>query len=292
MNSFAIIITHYGDVKKTEACVRSISEQEYGNYQIVVIDNSNNFSSSDNSVLICSNENRGYGNAVNVGIKKALELGFENFLIMNNDLILERNFLSEFFAAFDVSDKIIAVPRIHYASGKNKIWFNGGYVSRTFWEGVHKDIDKEISKVQIPQNAENIDFFTGACFFINRETYETIGEFDETFFLYYEDLDYSLKAAREGVKIIYVPSAVCYHDVSFSTSRKNGLLKFGKKIYYYRIRNKMIILKRYSSFPANLIAWSSLIVKFSKYFFGFLILMKKDELLCAVKGLADGFKEN
>ncbi len=151
-----------------------------------------------------------------------------------------------------------------------RIWFNGGYVDKFRMEGKHYDIDKDENEIK-QRDFRETDFFTGAAFYIAAETFNTIGGFDEKFFLYYEDLDFSLRAKQNGITILFLPELQLFHLVSANTRKsERSLIKFKNEVYFSRIKNKIIIIKRYAIGIYFVTSSISLILKILKYFAMFL----------------------
>jgi GT2 family glycosyltransferase len=65
------------------------------------------------------------------------------------------------------------------------------------------------------------DFVTGCCFLAPRSTFETIGLFDEQFTMYYEDFDFSFRVRESGEKILVIPEAKAWHNVSTSSGGRD-----------------------------------------------------------------------
>jgi hypothetical protein len=80
---------------------------------------------------------------------------------------------------------------------------------------------------------EEVGAASGAAFAIRRELFETLGGFDEAFFMYMEDTDLSLRARLAGWRIVYVPESIVYHDYR---------LTFGPQKTYYQERNRYRML--------------------------------------------------
>jgi len=288
MHNLAVIIVHYGNVDKTKECLTSVFSQSVLPEKIIVVDNSGNLQKMENIIILKQNENRGFARAVNIGIKKAIELGFERFLIMNNDVYLSKNFLSKIEKITQYQENVIIVPQIRYFNKPKIIWFDGGKINLWKLEGEHFNINKAVGESSSTEALIKIDFFTGACFYLNKNVFEKIGKFDEKYFLYYEDLDYSFRTKNAKVDIVYVSNAICFHAVSFSTSIKDGMLNYRPEIYYYRIRNKIIVIKKYGRWFNKFTATVFLVAKFLKYFWGLLLLLKIKQLKLVLKGLRDG----
>ena len=109
----------------------------------------------------------------------------------------------------------------------------------------HRGVD-EVDKGQY-DSALEIDFATGCCMCIPRSVLETVGLFDDTLYLYFEDADLSQRILRAGWKIIYQPKAVIWHVNAASGGGSGSPLHD-----YYLTRNRMVFGMRYASFRTKL----------------------------------------
>ncbi|MBC7804646.1 MAG: glycosyltransferase family 2 protein, partial [Akkermansiaceae bacterium] len=89
------------------------------------------------------------------------------------------------------------------------------------------------------------DFVVGCGMLVRRDVWETVGFFDERFFLYYEDSDLCFRAARAGYWCVTVPSVRLYHRVSRSTSADS------EQTLYYMRRNALLFLQKNGSFAGR-----------------------------------------
>lgn len=100
------------------------------------------------------------------------------------------------------------------------------------------------NKRHFDDNLTEVGAVSGAAFAIRRELYEALGGFDESFFLYMEDSDLSLRARLAGYRCLYVPSARIYHDYR---------LCFGLEKIYYQERNRYAMLLKAFRWPTLLV---------------------------------------
>ncbi len=292
-DKLALIIVHYGNSTVTVNCINSISVPEDIKFKIIVMDNSGNFSLPERSNIatIKNKRNIGYPAAVNKGIDIAIKLNFRIFLVMNNDVILGENFISLILNAIkNKEEKIIVAPLILQNKRQKLIWFGGGKIQQLLLEGKHLGKNKTFGKYNCRLQPEFITFFSGALFLITFGAFQSIGHFREDFFLYYDDVDYSLRAERKNIPIIFNPYAVAFHLESVNTLNEHNLIKFKKVVYYYRIRNKIKLIKQYGSFPGKLIASLFLSVKYFKYLVGSFLTGEKLLRKIVIKGFFDGIK--
>lgn len=239
-----IVVLNWNGLDDTRECIRSLQDNTYANYKIVVVDNA----SADNSreilrkefpsaTIIANETNLGFAGGNNVGISYSLKNGADYILLLNNDTAVEKDFLSELIAKAETERKIgLLEPKICYYSERDTIWFAGGKVSRLKISGTHVGLNKkDDGKFDV---MKEVDYLTGCCLLIKRSVFENIGKLSEDYFLYYEDTDFCLRAKKAGFKCIYVPKSRIYHKVSRST-------KPGSPSYiYYHTRNGLMLAAR------------------------------------------------
>lgn len=250
----AVVLVNYKTAKDTIACVQSIQKTKDAPH-IIVVDNGSQDeiiqelrSACPGLDLVSLGVNVGFSASNNIGIKKALRMGAEVVYILNNDTQVDPNL---FFRAYRyvTGKNRIAGAKIYYAKGyeyhpeqRNKgniLWYAGGYFD---WQAVisrHIGVDEE-DRGQYDK-VKSVDFITGCFIAIPRQVFKKIGMFDEPFFLYLEDSDFSLRALKQGIEVMYNPNLVLYHLNSSSTIVGSPLVD------YYMTRNRFLIGKRYGS---------------------------------------------
>lgn len=261
-NSVAIIIVNWNNSKDTVDCIESIKRITYKNYKIFLVDNGSDddsflkfqslYTGTGNIEIIKLNENIGFSGGNNVGIKAAINGNFDYVMLLNNDTIVEANFLDELIKVGESDEKIGVVgPKIYFHSDPMRIWYGGGDFT---WlgGGRHLQYDK-IDENPNETEPKETKYMTGCAFLVKSEVLKKVGLMPEEFFLYYEDTDWSLSIRRAGYKIIYAPAAKIYHKVSRTTSRLGN-----SKIHYYHIRNALLLSKRQAPkiILAGIYVWS------------------------------------
>ncbi len=267
----SIIILNWNGWQDTLECLDSLKKITYPNYEVIIIDNSSTNESVEklkaqseklkvegkSYKFIENKENFGFAGGNNPGIKYAIENKADYVLLLNNDTIVDSGFLEKLVKAGE-SDRNFGIigPKIYYETDKNRIWFGGGYFS---WlgGGRHLEFDK-IDNKPLDETIKEVDFITGCCLLIKREVIEKIGLMNESFFLYYEDTEWSLRARKYGYKVIYAPASRIWHKVSRSVKPKTN-----PAVHYYHIRNALLLSKLHAS---KIIIGFIYIWSFFKYF--------------------------
>ena len=186
-------------------------------------------------IAIKSDKNLGFAGGNNLGIKAAK--GKYIFLV-NNDTIFKEFKVQALINRLESSDDIgIVCPKIRFAWGNNPIQFTG-YTPLSKITIRNQAIGYgEEDKGQY-EKAHPTPYAHGAAMLIKREALEKIGLMPECYFLYYEELDWSMMFARAGYQIWYEPACTIYHKESQATGRNSPLRT------YYITRNRLLLVKR------------------------------------------------
>jgi len=244
-----IVILNWNGFKDTSELLESLSEVTYRNYKVVIIDNNSlkyeveqlDKNYGDKTHIIYCEENLGFSGGNNVGIKYSLESNADYILLLNNDVIVEPNFLEILLNKFNTDSKSgVVAPRINYFNEPNKIWTEGGKISRIRGSGFAVSDKLE---TEIPQTDRNVNFVSGCCMLIKREVFRNVGLFDERYFLYVEDTDFCYRLNKAGYKIYVTPRSKIYHKVN-----RSAIKNFSELPLYYTTRNRLYFAKK--NFPA------------------------------------------
>lgn len=220
----AIVILHYGSRSTTKACLQKLAKKIEDNSLILINNTQDDLTDLAKIIphtkLINNNQNLGFAKGVNQGIIAALkDKSIQAVLLMNNDLSLTYGTLTQLALTFGKhSSAGIVSPILKHSLGFD--W--GGKFSK--WSGMVKHKNWENS----PKTTLSVDHVAGAAMLIKREVFEKIGYFDERFFLYFEDLDFCLRALEAHYTIHINPSVVAEHEVSAGSNL------FGRTRYQWK----------------------------------------------------------
>lgn len=216
---------------------------EYTKDESESIKNKKQISDSTSKILtlIKNDKNYGFAEGNNIGMRYALnELNPNYILLLNNDTVVDKDFLNELVDTGESSVDIgIIGPKIYYYDKPDVIWGIGGKIDWKFARGLHVGIN-EIDKDQYNKMRE-FDYISGSAFLIKREVIDKIGLMDKKFFLYFEETDLALRASQKGYKNVHAPGAKIWHKVSKSgggLSKTIGL--------YYITRNRWLFMKKWA----------------------------------------------
>lgn len=226
----AIITVVYNNYTVLADFFTSLESQDTSRFHVYVIDLSTEPQEYQYVpfATVLKGPNRGYAFGANFGVQKATEDGYSRYVIINSDVFVASNFIEQVTKALDENPKAIIGAKIYYAPGyeyhKDRypkeaigkiIWFGGGEIDWSNMITKHIGVD-EVDSPSFTEKKE-VDFITGCFMAYDKSVVETVGEWDESWFLYYEDTDYCVRAARLGVKIIYIPEIVLWHKNAQST---------------------------------------------------------------------------
>ena len=266
MTKIAIIVLNWKQPKLTVDTISSLLKINHSSfdYEIVLIDNG----SPDNSLKIFNRKyknnklikilntktNLGYvGN--NFGINYALDNNFNFIVLLNNDVIVDPNFLEELLRESNNYD--ILGPKIYFASGfefhKNRyqkkdlgkvIWSMGGLIDWKNIYGSNISVDK-VDHGQFNKINDNVDFISGCCLMASSGVFKTVGLLDKNYFMYLEDVDFCQRAKKSNLKLACIPQSIIWHINS-------GSSKSGSDLHdYFITRNRIYFAYKYAGLRAK-----------------------------------------
>ncbi len=243
MKILIVIVNHNGK-NLLEKNLPYILKTEGVNYDICVVDNN----STDDSVsflekeypqikVMQSKENLGYGRAHNLALEKYPD--YDYYVFMNNDIRVTPSWLVKMLKVFDIKEKIGAVgPKILLSKNKDGravinsagMDINNHHMAYDRYEG---EYDQEKYSV-----VEKVDGICGAVMLVSKEVLEKVKGFHPKMFLYYEDVDLSLRIRDAGYDIYYCGNSVVYHDHMASTKNLGSF-----KRNWMNMKNRYVSIK-------------------------------------------------
>lgn len=242
----SVVIPNFNGEIFLRDCLESLFKQSFTEFEVIVVDNG----SCDKSlsilkefpaVIIENKENLGFAAAVNQGIKKAKG---RYIVLLNNDVICDVNWLKNLVESANKSQKeeMLFASKTLKAKEKDIIDNTGDNLGYT---GMPYSLNSgEKNNGQFKEKSY-IFSAPGVASLYKRELFPKIGYFDESFFAYYEDTDFSFRAQLAGYKAVFVPEAKVYHLGGATASKINNFQR------YYGIRNFLFLIIK--DMPAGLV---------------------------------------
>ena len=284
----SIIILNWNGKEDTIECLESLKNITYPNYEILIVDNGSTDGSTEffekkypSIEIIKNQENLGFAEGNNVGVYKVIERGTEYLLLLNNDTIVDPEFLTELVVVAESNERIgIVGPMIYFYDKKDVIQSFGSkfikFTGKIYTYGCGLQDKGQFNKT------EEKELITGCVMLINKEVIEKIGCFDPVYFAYWEDVDLCTRTLKSNYKIVVTPKSKVWHKGSKSTG---GYMN--KNAYYYHVRNS--IYYYYKNRPKLYAIY--IVYLLSIYFIsliGFSIIKNKFDLLESfIKGIRD-----
>lgn len=216
----SVVILNWNGKNDTLACLTSLEYTEAPSFDMIVVDNG----STDDSVveikkrfpqviLLETGQNLGYAGGNNVGIDYAIKQGADLILLLNNDTIVGRHFITSLLkSAQDHPMRgVIGAYPIRMADPE-KIDHLGGR-----WNNTTATFD--LIGLGAPRGFKNyqpLDYVCGCSILIRKQVFEKIGLLEPTFFLFWEEADFCMRAKKAGFEIGVCYEAELLHKVSAS----------------------------------------------------------------------------
>ncbi|MEI6123986.1 MAG: glycosyltransferase [Bacteroidota bacterium] len=255
MSTTCICILNYNNGQKTINCLASVLKQTVENYRIIIIDNNSDdgssliidefaeqhkmqlryikttelpttlFKTSSEIVFLRASRNGGYSFGNNWGIRAAQSCGlFTHVLIINNDVVLKPSFLEEMLKQYQLLANRFDTELI--ALGATEMGGSGGVHHHGF-HYIHLLTGITVFKPCFP----SFKYIVGACIFLPIHA----PLMDESFFLYFDDVQYTKILLRNNFLIQNYPDAVFVHDVGGTPKRNTQLLIYKSLLRFYRL---------------------------------------------------------
>lgn len=242
----SIVIVNYFTDQKTLGLIKTLASQPE-EFRLILVDNGANEVGKIEEYLrrefpkpyvyYNPGHNLGFGAAVNLGAKKAMSLKDDWIMLLNTDLSIPDDYMAQ-------------VNRLLTSQGDNFRIFGlplreGGrvaYAGRIRW--LRHTLPHVYSKEEVKKG----DYAIGGAMIIGSKVFESIGMFDENYFMYFEDADFSLRASRNKVAIIFPDLTPVTHEVMGSSKKNSPLLLrwHYRNSLYFNFTHGHIVIKIFS----------------------------------------------
>jgi GT2 family glycosyltransferase len=280
MSSVSAIIPTWNRADLLKSILTNLRSQSRVPDQIIVIDNGSNDESQIvarefDVDLVVFPENRGFAVAVNEGIHHAIG---DWILIVNNDVVLEPEWLQRLIASAEREHALFAVGKLLRPFKASELDGSWDLVSRAAyaWRCGYGKRDGAVWSTP-----RRISFAPMTAAVFRRDVFQQIGTLETRFESYYEDVDFGVRCALAGLEGIYEPAAVALH------MSKTTLGRSAARVYYLTARNQIFILAKYYSNRTLLrFAWPILAGQVLALF----AAAKQRNFFAALRGKWDGLR--
>jgi GT2 family glycosyltransferase len=255
----AVILVHWerASVDDTLECLWSLAAVDYPRLSVVLVNNgvpdfpSERFEQAWPGLrIVTTGENLGFTGGNNLGIRQALREGADVVLLLNNDTVVRPDLIRALLPPLARPDVGIVGPVITYYDRPDRVWFAGGRFNRWLGFTLHSEMDRPLTDAS-PDRP--VDFITGCALMVRRDVFERVGLLWDALFIYFEDAEFCLRAARAGYRSILVGQPLVRHKVSASMGER-GAYPFSPTKGYYFGRNALLLLRRNARGPWRLIS--------------------------------------
>jgi GT2 family glycosyltransferase len=261
---WAACIVYYQDQESLGNLLDSLQSQSLKPTAVFIADNNSNQSPvlgnfSFPVTITKLTENKGFAAGANTAIRNAIKDDFESLMLLSQDVLLS-NDSAEKLLNQQLITKGITFPTMMNRN-TNKVFSKGGVVNK-FWGSITLSTNKSLS---------DADWADGSCLFFSKEVFEKVNGLFEKFFMYFEDVDFCLRAKKSGFSINHVDTLV-----SQTPNGPNPLL---------RSKNSVMLARRTGS-----ILFKSSVTKRNLFGAGLLLArFKPREAANRVKGIIQGW---
>lgn len=255
-----------------------ILEEDYPDY---------NFNDETRILVVRQKDNLGFAGGNNVGIKIAINQDdFDGVALINNDTYVAPDFLDEilnFKNSLWNADLIGC--RILLENPDDVIWYDGGIFHKHSTRATHINENKKLEQVAKDLMPKKVSFITGCFMFISKKCIQEIGLLDDNLFMYNEDLEYCIRAQKNGLLLYQVPSSVIWHRISERAGTNST--EFSA---YWGARNRFVVSKKHSTKTDQF--WTIFFYIFTRVprFTKWIINGRTGLIKSQIKGMFDGLK--
>lgn len=245
------IVLNWNNLPDTLECLQSLVESDYPVLHVLVIDN-DSVEDPTGAIharwpgvrVIRTERNLGYGGGNNIGLREALALGVPYVLLLNNDVTVDSGMLRRLIEPVARDARIgMATPTVFFQDHPSEVYWDGGIID---WDAA--DVSHESRSLPTGNGLTFSEWLDGCALLVRTEILGRVGLLDDRYFLYYEDADWSLRAASHGWTNVVVARARAWHKVSHTSGGKAN-----PAVQYYYARNCYFFLSLHGG--GRLHAW-------------------------------------
>ncbi|MBE1874784.1 glycosyltransferase family 2 protein [Myceligenerans pegani] len=242
----AVVVVNYGSVQLASAALRPFAGTPWTR---VLVDSWSSAAERDRVVaagaaddwtLVLPDTNLGFGGGADAGVRAARDAGCDVVLVLNPDAVIDLAAAEALAADVAADPHLLVAPAIRTPRGTD--WFTGAVL----------DLRRGRTRSGAPAGPDDVPWVSGACFAASAERLLDVGGFGREYFLYWEDVDLSVRWARSGGRLSLRDDLTCVHDpggTQDGTARAGDgrATSRGKSplYHYYNTRNRLLFASRH-----------------------------------------------
>ncbi|MCE7055963.1 glycosyltransferase family 2 protein [Algoriphagus sp. AGSA1] len=293
--SVAIILVNWNGYAFTADCLRSLRKVDFQKFQVILVDNASKDQEGKKLKaefpeieLVENTKNLGFAGGNNVGIKTALAAGYPHVMLLNNDTVVEPDFLGIMLQKFRKNPNVgVVQPLIIFLHDRKKIWSAGGKWQQWWCRSITLGDRKYIGDFKVRDRG--LDWATGCCMLIRRNALVDTGLLNENYFAYFEDVEWSLRFRKKGYEIELASDAVIYHEAGASSKKKHSEGTLSASVFYYHVRNQFYLVRAKSLGIQILFAAAYHLSRFILWMAYFGLRGRFQKLRAVARGIRDGW---
>ncbi len=286
-----VIVLNYNRAEDTIECIASVKASDYGNLEIVFVDNGSADDSEKrvmaahpNVELIQNGENLGYAEGNNMGIRYALTLGADYVFVLNNDTTVEKGTIRRLVDVAEANSlATIVAPKALYYDRRDTVNSCGTTMDwprlRPYVGECGQKDDGRFGGIK------EKEILPGSALLMKRRLFGEVGFFDKRYFLIHEDADLCLRNLKKGFKNVLAADAVIHHKAAKTLSSYPFLTQ------YYSTRNFLYLAREHATASQRTACMAGLLLLSLKRLAVYPFLRGTSKSSCAgfLKGTTDYF---
>jgi GT2 family glycosyltransferase len=285
LESCLLVVLHWGEADCSRPLLETLQESGHPAESVLVVDNGTPDESG--GVLrqlfpefrhLRNDENLGFAGGMNRGLRLAREQGFEKALLLNNDLQPEPDMVARMIQVMDLDPRAGIVGAVVLRSAEEPIVDHAADRLSLWTLEMSRDPPPDRDAPAVPA-----DWVSGAALLVRLEMLEEVGDLDETFFAYFEEIELCYRARAAGWKTLLAPGARTYHRERFHTS--------GAVLSTFLLwRNRWIFARKHMAWYQRLVLAMVTPFQVAKEVQWRVECGRWEDIWCPVLGTWDGFR--
>lgn len=246
--SLSVIIVSYNGRELLRACLNSLFKQsQFDKIQVILVDNASTDGTPETVTeefpqvqVMANSENRGFAAGVNQGL--AFTTG-QYVCLLNQDVVLRQDTLDKLVEFLENHRDVAAVgPRLRLPNGRLQVGAGGQRPSPLsvfcHFMGLSRVVPSAPSLyaylAEKPRGAIEVDWISGACLVARAEVFGTVGLFDDSFFMYSEDIEWGERVKQAGWRLCLLDTVEVIHHWGSDSPQPSSMWLNSLDIYLYR----------------------------------------------------------